>query len=163
MHNAPSVTYPVRPSGRVWLLLAVPWALGASSVAAWCFQSDSLGARQVIGLVTIGVTACLVGLARLRLPHGNLHWDGQHWSLDGADPVRTAQATVHLDFQSLLLLRLKVDRSVSWLWLDHDASPMQWRAVRRALFSGASSADEKPDDLGRRRGLQDPNHLSAGR
>ena len=146
MHNAPSVTYPVRPSGRVWLVLVVLWALGASSVAAWCFQSDSLGARQVIGLATVGLTACFVGLARLRPPHGNLHWDGQYWSLDGADPVRTAQATVHLDFQSLLLLRLKVGRSVSWLWLDHDASPLQWRAVRRSLFAGTTSADAKPDD-----------------
>lgn len=154
MHNAPSVTYPLRPSGRVWLLLAALWVLGPSSVAAWCFQADSVGARQVIGLVAVGLTACLVGLAWVYAPHGNLHWDGQYWSLDGADPVQTAQATVHLDFQSLLLLRLKVDRSVNWLWLDHDASPMQWRAVRRALFAGATSADAKSDDSAQPGGKQ---------
>ena len=146
MHNAPSVTYPVSPSGRVLLFLAALWVLGASSVAAWCFQADSVGARQVIGLVAVGLTACLVGLAWMHTPHGSLHWDGQYWSFDGANPVRTARATVHLDFQSLLLLRLKVDRSVSWLWLDHDASPLQWRAVRRSLFAGTTSADAKPDD-----------------
>ena len=154
MHNAPSVTYPVRPSGRAWLLLAVLWALGASSVAAWCFQADSLGARQVIGLVTLSVTACFVGLAGLRAPHGNLHWDGQYWSFDGADPVRTAQATVYLDFQSLLLLRLKVDRSIRWLWLDQATNPMQWCAVRRALFADATLVDAKLDDSAQPGGKQ---------
>lgn len=154
MHNAPSVTYPVKPSSRVLLLLAVLWVVGAASVAAWCSQADGVGVRHVIGLVAVGLTACLVGLGWERASHRSLHWDGQYWSLDGADPVRMAQATVHLDFQSLLLLRLKVDRSVSWLWLDQDASPMHWRAVRRALFAATTSADVRPDEVAQPGGKQ---------
>lgn len=141
MNSAPSVTYPVRSSTRARLLLIVLWVLGAAGVIAWCFQADSVGVRQIVAISALFLAALLVGRAISREPHGNLHWDGQYWSLDGTRPVNAAQATVHLDFQSLVLLRLKVDRSVSWLWLDRRAGPAHWRAVRRALFAHRTSAD----------------------
>lgn len=146
MHSAPSVTYPVRRSSQVRILLIASWLLGASSVGVWCYQTDSLGARQMAGLAALCMTAFLVLRNLMRAPHGNLHWDGQYWSLDGTSPVFTAHATVHLDFQSLLLLRLKVDHSISWLWLDRQASPERWHDVRRALFASPTSADKTTDD-----------------
>lgn len=146
MHSAPSVTYPVSRSHRVSVLLIALWALGVLSVGAWCYQAGSLGPRQMAGLAASFLTTFLVWRGITCAARGDLHWDGQHWSLDGASPVLTAQATVHLDFQSFLLLRLKVDRSVSWLWLDRQASPERWHDVRRALFASPTAADKTAAD-----------------
>lgn len=145
MHSAPSVTYPVRRTRQVRILLIAFWALGAASVGTWCHQADDLGARQMAGLAALGLTSFLVCRGIKRAQIGNLHWDGQHWSLDGIHPVLTAQATVHLDFQSWLLLRLKVDRSVNWLWLDREARPERWNDVRRARFASPKAADKTAD------------------
>jgi len=98
------------------------------------------------GLATLFLTACLGWHDGANTPGGDLHWDGQYWALDGSRPVRTAQATVHLDFQSLLLLRLKVDRSITWLWLDKHTSPERWLDVRRALFASPTAADKTTGD-----------------
>jgi len=146
MHSAPSVTYPVRRSAQVRILLLAFWALGVSSVGAWCHYVDSLSARQMVGLAALCLTTFLVWRDVTHVPGGDVHWDGQYWSLHGVSPLRTAQATVHLDFQSWLLLRLKVDRSVSWVWLARQASPERWHDVRRALFASPTSADKTTDD-----------------
>ena len=155
MHSAPSVTYPVRPSHRArWLALGL-WAAGAACVGTWCWQAeaaDALELRHGLGLASLLLSAALAWWASLRAArddrHGELHWDGQYWSLDAAHPVDTVQATVHLDFQSLLLVRLSVRRSVRWLWLDRCANPLRWRDLRRALFARPASADARADAAG---------------
>jgi len=146
MHSAPSVTYPVLRSARAHVLVLAFWALGAVSCAAWCYQADHFGVRQMAALAALLLTASLIWWDRAHARQGNLHWDGQYWSLDGNRPVRTARASVHLDFQSLLLLRLQVDQSVSWLWLDRQASPAHWIDVRRALFAAPARTDKMTDE-----------------
>ncbi len=141
MYSAPSVSYPVRRPSRARLLSTLFWAWGAAGIGVWCYQADSLGGRQLAALALLLLTAGLTWRAGQHAPNGELHWDGQYWSLAGNRPVSTAEATVHLDFQSLLLIRLKVDHVTRWLWLDQRASPERWRAVRRALFARAVRAD----------------------
>lgn len=146
MHSAPSVTYPVQRSNKALLLLMTFWLLGVVSVGVWCYQADRLGVRQITALAALFLTAGAVCWGAVFAPDGRLHWDGQYWSLDGTHPVPAAQAMVVLDFQSLLLLRLKVDRSVTWLWLDRQARAEQWRDVRRALFASPVSAGKTSDE-----------------
>ncbi len=144
MRSAPSVTYPVRPSARARLMLGIIWAAGAGGMGLWCYQMSSMGWRQGVGLAAAGLAGFAAWRAGWRPTCGELHWDGQHWSLAGARTLNAAEATVHLDFQSLLLVRLRQGAGAVWLWLDRRACPSRWLDVRRAVHARSHAAD-RPD------------------
>jgi toxin CptA len=141
MHSAPSVSYPVGRSRLARRLLLGLWGLGAAGVIAWCLQFS--GAPWRTGLL---LAALLVaGIAARRaggLGEGvQLQWDGQQWSCTGSRQLGGAAASVHLDLQSLALVRLCApEQSAAWLWLDRDACPARWLDLRRALHASTPAA-----------------------
>ena len=116
-------------------MLAGLWAAGAGGVGLWCCQVASLGWRQGAALAAVGLAGVGAWRAGWRAACGELHWDGRHWSLVGDRALGTAGATVHLDFQTLLLVRLTQGAASVWLWLDHRACPARWLDVRRAVHA----------------------------
>lgn len=75
-------------------------------------------------------------------PTGCLQWDGQHWHWSGLEDSGQCRLNVLLDFQSVLLVRVRgdTDRPV-WLWLEQpELAGMQWRALRRALVGRQRSS-----------------------
>jgi hypothetical protein len=144
MHSAPSVTYPVgRSRGATRILIAL-WALGACCAGASCYLFDSAGWRQLLLVLSVAFAGVAAGFGLRRDGAAVLHFDGLCWSLTGADKtrgVRAAKATVALDFQSLMLLRLaEPGRAGRWIWIEQRAMPERWRDVRRAVYSRAPSA-----------------------
>ena len=74
-----------------------------------------------------------------RLPKGQLHWDGQFWSLEQAGQTQLQSVGVIFDANSVLLLRLEglLERKVRWLWIDKAAAQPNWLDLRRALYAAA--------------------------
>ena len=74
-------------------------------------------------------------------PGRELQWDGQHWHLQGPNPV-SGQLHPVLDLQRALLLRWTSPLSGSdpvptWLWIEQNADPVIWMDVRRAVYWNA--------------------------
>jgi toxin CptA len=144
MHNAPSVSYPVGRSRLAPRLLLGVWAVGAAGVAAWSWQFS--GAPWRTGLIVAALL--LAGMAAwraARLGEGaQLLWDGQHWTCSGSVQRAGAQAFVHLDLQSLMLVRLCAPgRGAAWLWLERGAHPSRWLDIRRALHAGRPTTSQE--------------------
>lgn len=146
MHSAPSVSYPVGRSRDATRLLVVIWAAGACCAGAASYQFDSVGWRQWLLLLSVALAALAVLNMRVRASSGTLDFDGQHWSLSGKAAFPIVETTVVLDFQSLLLLRLRGVRSARWRWIERRAEPSRWHDLRRAVYSRTPSA-ERADPL----------------
>ena len=71
-----------------------------------------------------------------------LRFDGQHWSLSGAASRPVVEATVALDLQSLLLVRLRGAGASQWYWVERRADPARWLDLRRALYARLPTAAE---------------------
>lgn len=141
MHSAPSVTYPVGRSRLAARLLMVTWAAGAGCAGAASYQFDSVGWRQAVLAVSVVVSAWAVLRMLRRAADEQLMFDGQHWSLSRSGRPGAARATVVLDFQSLLLLRMdEPGRRTQWLWPARGSQPDLWRDLRRAVYSRAPPA-----------------------
>lgn len=135
MHNAPSVNYPVGRSRFAGALAAVAWLLGGLALAGWALQAAGPGWRHALGLAAWLAGGLLAGLAWWRSPAGELAWDGGQWSWAGG--AVAAPPRVVLDLQHRLLLQLA---NAQWLWLERDRDPPNWDALRRAVYSRASTA-----------------------
>jgi len=150
MHGAPSVSYPAGRSRRARALLAALWAGGAGAAAAWVWQQAGGQLAPTDPRPWLVFAAVLLaGLAAWRAnaaPAGELRWDGQGWTLPGAALTRPARVEVHLDLQSLFLLRLVAPgEPARWLWLERGSRPESWRDLRRAVYSRAPAADVDAD------------------
>jgi hypothetical protein len=143
MHSAPSVSYPVGRSRNAERLLLILWGLGVCGVSIACVQSAALGWREGI----LSLSAIVAGMAAWTgvfrcSAQVDLTFDGQHWTMAGRIPVRTARVSVALDLQFLLLICLTESvRTRRWIWLDRNAMPPRWRDLRRALYSRAVPND----------------------
>ncbi|MDM0104764.1 hypothetical protein QTH97_07460 [Variovorax sp. J22R24] len=136
------MNYPVGRSRYAERLLLVLWALGVCGVTVACVQAAGFDWRQGVLVLSAGVAglAAWTGVLRYADP-ADLSFDGQHWSISGHAALRTARASVALDLQSLLLVRLsEPTRARRWVWVDRQAMPERWRDLRRALYSRAPSA-----------------------
>ena len=141
MHSAPSVSFPVGRSLLARRLLWTTWGLGAAAFATWCIQFGGEPWRTaLLALVLAGSAA---GASRAaRLGEGvSLQWDGLHWSCAGGNAdLGDATPVIHLDLQSLMLVRLhQPGRGAAWLWLERPAFPSRWLDLRRALHAAAPS------------------------
>jgi toxin CptA len=136
MHGAPSVTYPVGRSRFAGLLAAVVCALPAVVLAAWGLAADALNWRHAVGAGCWVVAACACILQWRRAPAGTLSWDGGAWHWNGV-AIPAPRAAV--DLQRWMLLEAGKG-GPGWLAVDQDAAPSHWDALRRALYSPASTA-----------------------
>ena len=158
MHNAPAVSFPVgRSRFQAWFL-SVAWLAGAAACAYWASGMDTMGWRQGFALampIAAGVVAWASWVHWQRSARSTLRWDGQCWRLETpaatsamvpalattlTPPLSlTGDLAVHLDFQSFLLLSMRLESGgTRWLWLDPCAELNHWQAFRRAVHSSAS-------------------------
>ncbi len=136
MHKAPAVIYPVRRSVLHVCLLGLSSLTGVLAGWYWCIGSSCEPWRQWLYAITL----LLAGLVAFRnwwfSPNGTLRWDGQGWQLDVLNSRLGGIVSLHLDLQAWLLLCLRSeDGSRKWLWLERRADPVNWHALRGAVFS----------------------------
>jgi hypothetical protein len=139
MHSAPSVSYPVGRSAFAGGVSAALALLGLLVAAGWTMQSG-FGWRQGAAFVAVLACAGLAWHGWLRSPQGVLRWDGFAWSWEGGAEVVPGRPELALDLQSRLLLHWRPDSGgAQWLWIARDAAPSHWDALRRAVYSRAST------------------------
>ena len=139
MHGAPSVSYPVGRSAFAGRVVAALVLTGLGAVLAWAFQAPA-GWRQAAGLATVLASGAFALLAWWRSPAGLLRWDGTGWTWEEGARVSTGRPELALDLQDRLLLRWRGDEgSGRWLWLEGASDGSHWDALRRAVYSRAST------------------------
>ena len=149
MHGAPSVSYPVgrsRIAGRLFLLF---WLCGACcAAAAWLrlgSKADWRSGLLVVSVLVAGAAAWAGSQHRAR--PSVLSFDGLRWSIGGVAGMQAADASVALDGQSWLLVRLALPRRAArWVWLERRAMPERWQDLRCAVYSRPVPASEAPTD-----------------
>lgn len=152
MHQAPAVSYPVRPPRRAWLWPLVLW-LGAGLLClGWALVGAALDQGWPRFLLTLGVWLLTGLFAASRAgawPHGQLDWDGEawHWQAAAQQPLRPRWTgrlpnsgplrglRVRLDSQHHLLLWGDVAGWQGWFWLGRASQPERWDSLRRAVYS----------------------------
>ena len=140
MHSAPSVSYPVGRSAFAGRLLAGFGALGIAAAAAWTVQSSSFGWRPALGWACALACAGFALGAWWRSPFGVLHWDGAAWQWQDGAGMAPGGLECALDLQSRMLLRWQGEGGAPrWLWVERKAAPSHWEALRRAVYSRAST------------------------
>ncbi|MDO5288153.1 MAG: hypothetical protein Q4F13_00765 [Pseudomonadota bacterium] len=146
MKVAPAVIYPTGRSGRLLVLLVLPWLLAVFILLAGLLEAynHAVSWPALIGQAMLSLVALLLSgwsLGRFWQAQAvcQLAWDGQGWYLDGAD--RAGQVTVCLDVQhAMLLCYWWPDRSGrTWLWADAQAFVQRWHLLRCALYSPGPS------------------------
>jgi len=136
MHGAPSVSYPVGRSRFALGALAAVWLCGLAMALLWTLQADAPGWRQALAFGAVGVGGLAAGRAWLRSPSGQLAWDGGGWCWE----QEVGHPEITLDLQSRMLLRWRSDAgAVRWLMPQRNAAPAHWDALRRAVYSPAST------------------------
>jgi len=122
-------------------LLWAIWSFGAFALALWCAQFSGAPWRTALLCAALLVSAC-AAWAGSRMGEGaQLQWDGMHWSCTGAVQLSGAVAAVHLDFQSIMLVRLhEQGRAAGWFWLERSHCPARWLDLRRALHAAVPRA-----------------------
>ncbi|MBS0293921.1 MAG: hypothetical protein JSS01_15540 [Proteobacteria bacterium] len=142
--HAPAVRYPCgRSALSAWALAAVA-GCGLACTLAWLMVGTANGFAGVKAIVGLGLwLLCAASAWRgwRALEGGHLAWDGGQWWLDegaaGESPIRAAPR-VHLDLQSQLLLSAQtLQGRPLWFWLERRSDPLQWAALRRAVYSPA--------------------------
>ena len=146
MHSAPSVSFPVGRSRLASRLVWAAWGLGAAVLAAWCFQFEG-AAWRTAWLASAVLLAGVAAAQAARLGEGaRLQWNGQHWSCEGAVRLHSAVATLHLDLQSLMLVRVEeAGRGAAWLWVERASCPPRWLDLRRALHASAAARETQDE------------------
>jgi hypothetical protein len=145
MHAPPSVTYPVGRSAFAGAAIAAVAAAGLLGACAWTLQSSVFGWRQLAGFAAVAACAGLALLAWWRSPRGTLRWDGLAWQWEEGGQVAAGRPDIALDLQSRLLLRWRGDGSgARWLWLERKSDVSHWDALRRAVYSRASTPPVAP-------------------
>ena len=139
MHGAPSVAYPVGRSAFAGWLLAGLLLAGLATSLAWCLATPP-GWRQAASFAALLACGAFALAAWWRSPSGMLHWDGAGWSWDEGLRVEAGRPELALDLQGRLLLRWRPDAGRGrWLWLEQASDASHWAALRRAVYSRAST------------------------
>jgi hypothetical protein len=140
MHAPPSVTYPVGRSPFAAWLYALAGLAGLGVALAWSVQSDTFGWRQALALAAVFACASLAAAAWRRSPTGVLRWDGLGWTWEEGAFAGAGRPEIALDLQNRMLLRWQPGGGrVRWLWVERASDPAHWEALRRAVYSRAST------------------------
>jgi hypothetical protein len=143
--NAPAVRYPYGRSRALgWVLSAVS-VCGLASTLAWLSFGTTDTDRAIKAAAGLGLWLCCSIASRhwwRSMPVGHLAWDGSQWLLErpvpGHDQTVQGRPQVHLDLQAGMLLSMQpVQGRTAWLWLERQIDPLQWLALRRAVYSPA--------------------------
>jgi toxin CptA len=140
MHSAPSVNYPVGRSAFAGRAGAVLVLAGLAACGAWSWQADP-GWRQFAGFAAVLACGAFAVHAWWRSPLGVLRWDGLAWTWEeGGGQAGAGQPELALDLQGRLLLHWRPHQGRSrWLWLERASDASHWDALRRAVYSRAST------------------------
>lgn len=139
MHAAPSVSHPVGRSAFAGRAVALA-VLAAAAVAAVFTFLSSPGWRPLVVWAAVAACGTAAGLAWWRSPRGELRWDGADWWwAEEGGSVSGGRPEIALDLQSRLLLRWAGEGGVRWLWLERASDASHWDALRRAVYSRAST------------------------
>jgi toxin CptA len=139
MHAPPSVSYPVGRSAFAARACAGVGLLGLLAAGAWSLAAP-FGWRQLAAFAAVLACGLVAALAWLRSPTGVLRWDGQGWGWEEGAAVAAGQPEITLDLQSRLLLRWRPEGGgARWLWAEQSSAPSHWDALRRAVYSRAST------------------------
>ena len=139
MHSAPSVSYPVGRSAFVAWLYAALVSVALLALLAWVVQS-SIGWRQWVALAAVLASGAFAARDWRGSPTGVLRWDGVDWSWDEGGDTAAGHPEISMDLQSRLLLRWCPESGrVRWLWLERASDVSHWDALRRAVYSRAST------------------------
>jgi hypothetical protein len=135
MHNAPAVSYPVGRSRFQAKLFSVVSLLGMLTCTAWFNQAQSPDWRQWLMLFGTVVAVMATYLQWRKTVTGQLAWEGTNWSWTESEAVVPVQLVLILDVQQTMLLMLRGARGARgfWIWVERDASPTRWLALRRAV------------------------------
>jgi hypothetical protein len=140
MHAAPSVTYPVGRSAFALAVVVLLVALGLAVASAWTLQSDHAGWRQAFAFAAVCGCGGAAIAAWWRSPAGLLVWDGAAWSWEEGGERSPGRPEIALDLQNRLLIRWQPEAGrVRWLWLESSRDGAHWDALRRAVYSRAST------------------------
>ena len=139
MHGPPSVTYPVGRSAFAGRAGAVLVLAGLAACAAWAWQAPA-GWRQIVALAAVLACGAVAAAAWWRSPAGVLQWDGSGWNWEEGGRVVAGRPGLALDLQGRLLLHWRPCAGRSrWLWLERASDASHWDALRRAVYSRAST------------------------
>jgi toxin CptA len=139
MHGAPSVNYPVGRSAFAGLLAAALLAGALAACFAWSLHSPP-GWRQPVAFAVVTLAAGFALLGWLRSPVGALRWDGQAWHWEEGGRLDAGRPEIALDLQARVLLRWRGETGpLRWLWLERASDASHWDALRRAVYSRAST------------------------
>jgi hypothetical protein len=136
MHNAPAVSYPVgRSRFQAQLFSAVSLA-GLLASAGWFAQVQTPGWQQWLMLFGAVMTAMGAYWQWRQTVVGQLTREGSSWSWTESDASVSVQLVLIVDVQQAMLLLLRGVRSARgiWIWVERDASPTRWLALRRAAY-----------------------------
>lgn len=141
MHRAPAVSCLVTRSRWHLRVVIFLWLLGLSMSLALVHGQSSWVLKAFVFAALLGA-GLLSWRGWQRSPAGCLRWDGQRWQWSGLKDSGQCHLDVLLDFQSVLLVRLRGDASPPvWLWLEQpEPAGVQWRALRRALVGRQRSS-----------------------
>lgn len=141
MHNAPAVNFPVGRPVFFGVVLGLLWTIGAVA-AGYVASLQSQAPLVVPGVLALCVAVAAGAFIQWRkTPNGTLGWDRDQWSFVSAQstsklPVALDGVSVHLDFQSVMLVSFSNrDGDRMWLCLDGAADKQRWRALRRAIYA----------------------------
>lgn len=143
--HAPVVRYPYGRSRALGGLLAAVAACGLGCIMAWLLFGTANAAVAIKAAVGLGLWFFCSAAAWhgwRSMPVGHLAWDGAQWLLEDPAPGRDrgvqGEPQAHLDLQAGILLSLQPEQGrTAWLWLERRAEPLQWPALRRAIYSPA--------------------------
>ena len=137
---APAVRYPAVRSRRLAWALFVLAAAQVLALLLFVILSHSPSPATIAAQsLAAAVCSLLLHFWRTQQPR-ELHWDGQLWRVQAApgsqDSVELEAPAIALDAQHCLLLCCRARKSwrTLWLWLDADAAPEHWHALRCALY-----------------------------
>lgn len=139
MHAAPSVNYPVGRSAFAGFACAVLVAGSIAGCAAWTVQAP-WSWRQALGWIAAAVGAALASHGWRHSAAGLLCWDGLAWSWQEGGTSSAGRPVIALDLQTRLLLHWLPEAGRDrWLWLERASDASHWDALRRAVYSRAST------------------------
>lgn len=137
--HAPPVSYPLGPDLALAAWLCLLWLVAAVVSAMWLWAAGSGSDRPWLGVAALLLTGLCLRWGWLRIPRGQLQWDGQTWTwLSASYPAgtRVAGVEVLLDLQRLMLIRMHNEAGARWLvWAAAAAQPGQWLDLRRAVYA----------------------------
>jgi hypothetical protein len=154
MHNAPAVSFPVGRSRFQVQILAALAFLGFLAAVVWTAKAQAPDWRQWLMLSGAALTGLGAFWQWHHAPTGQVAWSGSSWHWAESSDAVEARVVVVIDLQRAMLLILGVGGNARkvWLWVERDASPARWLALRRAVYQHPRVEPDALNDATQRRG-----------